>query len=206
MKRFSETEDQFLRDNYQEKSLNELAASLGRHSSTISGRMKRLNLIVPKEIKQMRWEKSKEKIMAGGKKYRFQKGHVPANKGKKMSADVRERIKHTWFEKGHTPKNHMEVGSITKTTDGYLKIKMEEPNIWELLHRHNWIKYFGPIPDKMIVAFKDGIKTNCEPENLELITMEENMKRNTIHNYPEEIVQATLAVGRLTRAINKKLK
>lgn len=41
---------------------------------------------------------------------RFEKGHMPANKGVKMPDEIREKIKHTFFPKGHKPKNHYHLG------------------------------------------------------------------------------------------------
>ena len=46
---------------------------------------------------------------------RFEKGHVPANKGKPMSQEQYEKCKATMFKKGDVPANHMEVGEYTHT-------------------------------------------------------------------------------------------
>ena len=61
---------------------------------------------------------------------RFEKGHVPANKGKKMPAAVYEKSKHTMFRKGHQPNNHREVGSERINVEGYAEIKVAEPRPW----------------------------------------------------------------------------
>ena len=37
-----------------------------------------------------------------------------------------------WFQKGHTPWNHAKVGDEAWTTDGYLKVKIAEPNKWKM--------------------------------------------------------------------------
>ena len=57
---------------------------------------------------------------------RFEKGHVPANKGKPMSQEQYEKCRATMFKKGDVPANHMEVGEYTHTTDGYLIRKVKE--------------------------------------------------------------------------------
>ena len=44
----------------------------------------------------------------------FEPGHIPANKGKKMSPEQYEKCKATMFRKGNVPANHMEVGEYTQ--------------------------------------------------------------------------------------------
>jgi len=138
--------------------------------------------------------------------YRFQKGHVPANKGHKMSPEQYDKVKHTFFKKGHVSKNKVPVGTVRtrhnyKRNTYYLWIKIAEPGEWEMLHRHNWKKKNVPIPKGLNLVFKDGDQNNCEPENLELITRKEIMQRNTIHNYPEELKETIQALGRYKRKI-----
>lgn len=100
---------------------------------------------------------------------RFQKGHVPANKGKKgYWASGAEK---GWYRKGHVPKNHLPVGSERQRTnkgrnrtDVYVKVA--EPNKWVLKNRLVWEKAFGPIPKGKIVMFLNGDTTDCRIENL----------------------------------------
>lgn len=108
-----------------------------------------------------------------GRTGRFEKGHATHNKGKKMPADVYEKCKATMFKKGNVPVNHREVGSTRITKDGYIEIKIAEPNKWCLLHRHIWRQKFGPVPKGHCLIFKDNNKQNCEPDNLMLITRNE---------------------------------
>jgi len=136
----------------------------------------------------------------------FQKGHVSANKGQKMSPELYEKCKGTMFKKGSTPKNKAPVGTIRFRTDhssfNYFWIKIEEPGLWKELHRWLYEIQFGPIPQGMNVVFADGDTGNLGPENFELITRKEIMARNTIHNcYPEELKNAVMALGRYKRKI-----
>ena len=139
-----------------------------------------------------------------GHQYRFPKGHIPANKGKKMSDEIRQKVQHTFFKKGHLPGNTKHDGyiSIRKDSNGrdYAHIRVSQGK-FDLLHRHIWIQKFGPVPKGKIVAFKNG--NTSDFENLELITREENMKRNTIHNYPPDLQQAVKALNKLSKAINE---
>ena len=65
----------------------------------------------------------------------FKKGLIPHNKGKKMPAETYQKVKGTMFKKGNIPKNHREVGSERITVDGYVEIKVAEPNKWKLKSR-----------------------------------------------------------------------
>jgi hypothetical protein len=112
----------------------------------------------------------------------FESGHKSWNKGTRglTSANV------TSFKKGSRPKNHKPVGTIetrirhNRNNPPIVWIKVAEPNKWEMLKRYNWAKYFGPIPEGMLVTHKDGVTTNCSPDNLMLITRAQNAIRN--HN------------------------
>lgn len=113
---------------------------------------------------------------------RFEKGHIPANKGKKMSQEQYEKAAPTMFKKGNIPANHMEVGEYTHTTDGYLIQKVRETGIqrerFEMVHRRVWEEHNGPIPEGKMVSFLDGDKDNCDIENLILIDNAENLEMN----------------------------
>lgn len=75
--------------------------------------------------KKMRAYKRNNNIVSGID-CRFQKGHEPVNKGKKMSPEQYEKSKATMFKKGNVPKNHMEVGEYTHTKDGYLIVAIRK--------------------------------------------------------------------------------
>lgn len=130
---------------------------------------------------------------------RFQKGNTSWNKDKPFPS--RGRSSETQFSKGGMPHNHVPVGTEVMATDGYLKIKVAEPNGWEWTHRRNWEAAHGVIPDGMVLVFRTADRTDCSVDNLELITRNELMGRNTIHRYPPELKQTIRLLGKLNRAI-----
>lgn len=146
-----------------------------------------------------------KKLAEVGKPYRFPKGHVPANKGKKLPQHIKEKIKHTWFKKGQLPPNTKFDGHISIRIDSkgrpYAHIRVAQGK-YELLHRNLWEKHHGPVPVGKIVAFINGDSSDIKIENLELITREENMLRNTRHNYPKDLQDAIIAMNKLKKAIN----
>jgi len=149
-----------------------------------------------------------ERLKESGKAHRFSKGHVPNNKGKKqtefMSVEAIEKIKATQFKKGNLPHN-------TKT-DGYIIIRKDKRGAYKWikkegkmqpLHIWNWKTEKSEIPKGYNVIFKDGNTLNCNIDNLDCISKEENMKRNTIHNYPVELKNDIRKVSKLKRLIKK---
>lgn len=132
-------------------------------------------------IRQMKAYKKNHGINTG-LTGQFEPGHIPANKGKKMSPEQYEKCKATMFRKGNVPANHMEVGEYTHTTDGYLVRKVKEDGTqrerFEFVHRRVWEEHNGPIPEGKMVSFLDGDKDNCDIENLILIDNAENLEMN----------------------------
>lgn len=105
---------------------------------------------------------------------RFKKGGVPSNKGVKrsdyMSEEAQNRCAKTQFKKGHPSLNRREVGSERITKDGYIEIKVAEPNRWKLKHRWVWETEYGKAPKGHKIIMLDGDKTNTELSNLKLVT------------------------------------
>lgn len=111
--------------------------------------------------------KNKYKIYSGTHGGCFKKGQIPMNKGKKMSPEVYERVKHSMFHKGHTPVNHRPVGSERINVDGYTEIKVAEPNKWRLKQRVIYEEHYGvELTKNDAIVFLDGNKQNFDIDNL----------------------------------------
>lgn len=144
--------------------------------------------------------------ISSGKTGRFEKGHIPNSKGQKMSKEQYEKCKPTMFKKGHIPKNHREIGSERITKDGYIEIKIKEPNLWVLKHRLIYEKYYGEIPAGYFVIFGDGDKLNCDINNLILVSRSELllMNRNKLIKKDSSLTKTGLNIAKLLDTINKK--
>lgn len=139
---------------------------------------------------------------------RFQKGHVPSNKGVKgISYPGMEA---TQFKKGQKSSTWKPIGSERLSEEGYLQRKVTAtgypPRDWVGVHILLWREHHGEIPAGHKVVFKDRNKQNISIENLELLSNAEMMKRNSFHNYPKEIVQLIQLRGAVQRQINKRSK
>lgn len=132
-------------------------------------------------------------------------GHTPGNKGKKMSGEVYEKVRHTFFQKGHIPANHKPVGYERISRDGYVEVKVAEPNKFRLKHRVVWEEHFGPIPAGYNIQFRDKNRQNLDLDNLYLISRSEQLKKeNSMYaRYPLELQQVIKVKGALQRQINK---
>lgn len=105
----------------------------------------------------------------------FPKGHVPWNKGLK-GIDIGG--KETQFKKGDMPPNYQPVGTERITVDGYIEVKVADPNVWEGKHRVIWKKHHGSIPEGYVVIFGDGDKRNFDIDNLILVSRKQLLTLN----------------------------
>lgn len=144
--------------------------------------------------------------ISSGKTGRFEKGHKPHSKGQKMSKEQYEKCKPTMFKKGHIPKNHREIGSERITKDGYIEVKIEDPDVWGLKHRLIYEEHYGEIPAGYSVIFGDGDKLNCDINNLILVSRSELllMNRNKLIKKDSSLTKTGLNIAKLLDTMNKK--
>lgn len=193
--------DAFIKKNYLTMPQKQMAKELNRSHCYVRGRLKKLKLKIPKKIRD-----------AFKRRGQIKKGSVSWNKGRKMSKERYERCAPTMFKKGNIPANTMHDGAIVKRQyrihrNGrvYKWIRISKAN-WRMLHVFNWEKKKGKVPKGSMVAFKTKNTMNCNVSNLFLITMADNMLRNTIHRYPEDVKAGIRLVASLNRRIRKTIK
>ena len=143
-----------------------------------------------------------------GRTGRFEKGHVPFNKGTKGLTGANK----TSFKKGNVPHTYLPIGSESVTRDGYTIVKVSNQGTrneqWRPKHRLIWEKHYGPVPDGHAVVFGDGDKTNFSLDNLILVSRSQLSVMNTkklIQN-DAELTRAGAHVAELLVAINKAKK
>ena len=117
------------------------------------------------------------RIYEGNKSTQFKPGHIPFNKGKK--GEYAKGSEKTWFKNGNLPKNYKPVGSERITRDGYMEIKIEDPNKWKMKHVVEWEKINGPVPKGHVIIFADKDKMNFSIDNLLLVSRRELVVMNT---------------------------
>lgn len=169
MHRYSEEQKEFIITNNYGKYSKELAEMFNQHFNTN---------ITAKEIAYFRRNNKLNSGLTG----QFKKGHVSHNKGKKqieyMSQEAIERTKKTRFKIGNKPKNYRPVGSERITKDGYIEVKVADPNKWETKNKIIYKQYFGDIPKGHKVIYADGNKLNNDINNLILVSDNEELIMN----------------------------
>lgn len=145
---------------------------------------------------------------------RFQKGHVPANKGLRRPGYGPGRMRDTQFRKGErhgvAAARWVPIGTLRENGDGYIDMKVREApgaRAWRALHRILWEDAHGPVPAGHAVCFRNGDRLDVELANLDLVPRRELARRNHwMHRLPPAIAGAMTALGALRRAITMKEK
>lgn len=202
---WSDSEIAYLREKYADTRIEELSEYLGLnvgqiyHKANALGIKKSMDL-----IRELARENMSDKFLSYSKK----KGDVPHNKGVKMPADVYARCKGTMFKKGNLPANTKEDGFLSiRGNSGfkclYVRVALGK---WVPYSRYIWEQHNGPIHPNHIIAFKDGNWRNCDISNLTLMSREDNMRRNSLHNYPKEVSNLIALRAAFSRKVNNLKK
>ena len=170
----------------------------------IAEKLKRSNVTIHKEAHRLGYAKlMKEK----SEKSRYKKGRTPENKGVKMSDEIYEKCKHTFFQKGNLPHNtlpdYSEVVRDRKKTP-YIYIKIPGKRKMIPKHRYLWEEAYGVIPKGFNIIFKNGNTLDCRLKNLECVSDKQLMQQNTIHQYPKELKTAMRQISKIKKIIEKE--
>ena len=198
---YTKKEHQFIIDNIESMSIKEIASKLKRCNNKIRDEIRLLNLqhIIDKKAKESR----------------FKKGNVSHTKGKKledfMKPETIKKFRQNQYKVNSIPHNAKKDFEETQRTDKsgrvYTMIKVPGQRKLILKHRYVWEQHNKKkIPKGFNIVFKDGNTQNFDIENLECISNYDLMKRNTLHNYPDEIKEIINIKAQITRQINKHLK
>ncbi len=110
---------------------------------------------------------TKNNHLISGLDGRFEKGHVPVNKGTKGIYNVGGNK--TSFKKGIIPHNRVPIGTERIDRDGYIVIKIQDGKLnsnWKFKHHIIWEKENGPIPKGYAIIFGDDDNRNFNIDNL----------------------------------------
>lgn len=148
-----------------------------------------------------------------GRTGRFEKGHVPANKGVPMTPEQYAKCAPTMFRKGESCAGNtpMPLGSEV-FREGYVMVKVAQPNIWRFKSHIVWEEHNGAIPPGHIITYKDGDPLNCDIDNLILISrrVSQIMSLKGLHKYTGERKVTAINIAKLicarNNAINKMKK
>lgn len=147
-----------------------------------------------------------------GRDGRFQKGIVPANKGKKMPFNANSA--RTQFKKGQLPHNTKQLGHERIDKDGYVLVSVAQTNPhtgferrYVFKHRLLWEQKHGPVLKGMVLKCK-GDKSNCNPSNWEVVSRAVlarlNQSKTRYDTAPAELRPAILSIAKLRTQIGEK--
>jgi len=189
---YTEEQAQFIRDNYAGRSVAELTVLFNDRFGDHKTRRQIKTFVSNRGI-------------TSGRTGHFPEGHTSWNQGTKGQGLT--GANKGSFKKGNVPPNRKPLGSERICTkDGYILMKVPEhnphtgsPTRYKQKHVHIWEQAHGPVPKGMVVAFIDGDKTRCEPENLMLISRAGllNLTRLGYKDTPDELKPSVLALSRL---------
>lgn len=194
-KEFTPEQDDFIKKNIETLSVKAIANHIKRCPNRVRARCYEFGF---KEL-------MKQKALNS----RFEKGHLPLNKGVRMSDELREKLKHTFFQKGRLPHNTKSDGEISFRKDKrgvIIPHYRVSTSLWIPLKNKIWQDHHGEIPKGHLIILKDGDNLNTAIENLECISMADNMRRNTIHRYPDDLKTDILKLRSLNRTLKKVKK
>ncbi|MBC1922973.1 HNH endonuclease signature motif containing protein [Listeria grayi] len=190
---FKEQEVAFLYEHYKGRSNKELTELLNTTFKT--------NFTV----QQVKGYKSNHHLNSGLSGH-FKKGHIPSNKGTKGFYNSGGNSGS--FKKGNIPKNHLEIGSEVLRSDGYIAVKVKEPNVWKLKHRLIWERKYGEIPPGQVLLFLDGNKQHVTLDNLALVDKKlmATLNRNQLLRSNKEETKVAIRIAEIYQAIAAKKK
>jgi len=190
MIKFTEEQKKFIYDNYKGLGNKELTKLFND----------KFNTNLDKQIYYFKRNHHLDSGLTG----RFEKGNIPFNKGTKGIMKANK----TSFKKGNIPFNHKEVGYERINVDGYIEIKIKEPNVFKLKHRVIYEQHYGKIPSGYKVIFADGNKLNLDIQNLILVSNSEEliMNRNRLRYKKAELTKTGSLIAKVIDKTNKVKK
>lgn len=131
----------------------------------------------------------------------FKIGHASANKGKKGGG-----WEPTQFKTGNKPHNYLPVGSERVNGDGYVDIKISDPNKWRGKHILVWEKHNGPVTKGYSVIFGDGDRSNFDINNLILVSRQQLLilNKNKLIQSNADLTRTAVIIADINQKINKR--
>ena len=149
---------------------------------------------------------------------RFEKGHEPANKGRKwdeyMPRESQERCRRTQYKDGNVPHNARDkhVGYERVDRDGYIQVKVKDGrqekanDNFRFKHHVVWEQANGqPVPPSTMIVFADHDKLNFDPDNLVAVPrgIWATIQRCELEYCDRETLEVAVNIARLVSARRK---
>lgn len=201
-RKYTDEQIQFIRDNIVGRSHAEMAVLFNKHFGTDIPAAKILYLAMSNGLKNGLDYRLKKGAQIGAAT-RFKKGQVSWNKGKKNNYLGGEA---TQFKKGNRPQTYKPVGTELVNADGYVVVKVADPNKWRQKHILIWEAVNGTVPKGHCLIFADRNPLNVTLDNLLLITRAELavMNKRGLIAKSRELTEAGNAVAKVIMKITER--
>lgn len=193
-KRWTEEEDQYMRDHYPDNRTADVSKAIGRTYGSVIGRAKHLGL------------RKSEGFLNSDKSGRLKPGKAPWNKGKRVY------LSECGTKYIRKPKNSLPVGTISfheKHRHWNIKV-MDSPDpvkAWRPYPEYVWKQAGNELPDGHVVVFKQGFRPDrvedITADRLEAISRQELIDRNRIQRYPTELQGLMIQLGLMRKELNE---
>lgn len=189
---YTEAEKRFIADNIKGRTRKELCEMFNEYFDLNLG----LNQITAY---------IKNNGLSSGINTRFTKGQDSWNKGTKgiCAGGIK-----TQFKKGQKPHNYKPVGSERVNADGYVDVKIADPNKWKAKHRLLWEKENGPIPKGHVIIFGDGNRRNFQQDNLILVSKSQLaiLNKNQLIKDNADLTRVGVVIADIYKKIGERKK
>lgn len=189
---YTEEQKSFLTRNIKGRTRKELCEMFNKHFSLNLG----LNQITAYV---------KNNGLSSGIDARFRQGDNPWNKGKKGICTGGEQ---TQFKKGQRPHNYKPVGSERVNSDGYVDVKIADPNKWRAKHQLLWEEENGPIPKGYVIIFGDGDRRNFQQDNLILVSKSQLaiLNKNQLIKNDADLTRVGIVIADIYKKVGERKK
>ena len=112
------------------------------------------------------------------------------------------------ISKGQKPHNYKPVGSERVNGDGYVDVKIADPNKWRAKHRLLWEEENGPIPKGYVIIFGDGNRRNFQQDNLILVSKSQLaiLNKNQLIQNDADLTRAGIVIADIYKKIGERKK
>lgn len=133
----------------------------------------------------------RNRLIKGLNSGRFKKGQIPWNKDSSVNIARKKPSGHEWVD-----------------CDGYTWVKVDGIRKMVLKHRHIWESVNGKIPEGSMIVFKDKNRSNCNIDNLMIVSRPELVRYNFSFSKiaTTQTNETYLLMAKLKSAIGSKCK
>lgn len=104
-----------------------------------------------------------------------------------------------------------DIGSELTDGNGFIRIKVKDPDVWEYKHKVVWEAVNGPVPEGYCLIFADKNKENCSFDNLILVSAKQCgvMIAKKLYHSDNELTRTGALIAELhlkTKKIKRNMK